>query len=128
MSIWSTITDKIRGIFNKMIGRETIQEVLHISPAISDKMFNAINLWTNMYEGNSPWLKGPTDDDPSEVKSLGLPQLIASEKARTALIEFESEITTPIKDVEPATPNYMDESNLGKDGKPHAKAFYGLHT
>lgn len=118
MSLWNTIIDKVKGIFNKMIGRETIQEVLHISPAISEKMFNAINLWTDMYEGHAPWLKAPTEDDPSVVKSLGLPQLIASEKARTALIEFESEITTPIKDVEPATPNYMDERNVGTDGNP----------
>lgn len=118
MSIWSTITEKIKGIFSKMIGKETIQEVLHIAPAMSERMFNAINLWTEMYEGRAPWLKAPTQDDPSTVKSLGLPQLIASEKARTALLEFESEITTPIKDVKPATPNYMDESNVGTDGKP----------
>lgn len=118
MSLWSTITDKIKGIFNKMIGKETIQEVLHVTPIISTEMVNAINLWTRMYEGNSPWLKAPTDEDPSTVKSLGLPQLIASEKARTALIEFESEITTPIKDVKPATPNFMNENNIGTDGKP----------
>ena len=118
MSLWSTITDKIKGIFNKMIGKETIQEVLHVTPIISTEMVNAINLWTRMYEGNSPWLKAPTDEDPSTVKSLGLPQLIASEKARTALIEFESEITTPIKDVKPATPNFMNEGNIGTDGKP----------
>lgn len=118
MSLWRTITDKVKGMFNKMIGKETIQEVLHVAPAISEKMFNSINLWTEMYEGRAPWLKGPTEEDPSVVKSLGLPQLIASEKARTALLEFESEITTPIKDVKPATPNFMDKSNLGTDGKP----------
>ena len=118
MSIWATVTEKIKGIFNKMIGRETIQEVLRVAPAVSEKMFNAINLWTEMYEGRAPWLKLPTKDDPSTVKSLGLPQLIASEKARTALLEFESEITTPMKDVKPATPNYMDQSNIGTDGNP----------
>lgn len=118
MSIWSTIADKLRGIVNKMIGRETIQEALSIKPTISTEMVNAINLWTAMYENKASWLKEPTQDDPSTIKSLGLPQLIASEKARTALIEFESEITTPIKDVKPATPNYMDMNNLGTDGKP----------
>lgn len=118
MSIWNTITTKVRGIFNKMIGKQTIEEVLKIKPTMSNEMVNAIELWTSMYEGRSPWLKEPTDEDPSTVKSLGLPQLIASEKARTALIEFESEITTPIKDIEPATPNYMDENNVGTDGKP----------
>ena len=118
MSIWTTITDKVRGFINKMIGRQNIEEVLRVKPTISNEMVNAIELWTAMYEGKSPWLKEPTQDDPSTIKSLGLPQLIASEKARTALIEFESEITTPIKEVKPATPNYMQEDNIGTDGKP----------
>lgn len=118
MSLWNIITEKVKGLFSKMIGKETIQEVLHVTPAISEKMFYAINLWTKMYEGRAPWLKAPTPEDPSCVKSLGLPQLIASEKARTALLEFESEITTPIKDIKPATPNYMQGDNVGTDGKP----------
>lgn len=118
MSLWSTITTKIKGIVNKMIGRQNIEEVLRVKPVISNEMINAIELWTAMYEGKAPWLKGPTPEDKSVVKSLGLPQLIACEKARTALIEFESEITTPIKEVEPATPNYMAENNTGTDGKP----------
>ena len=118
MNIWNTITTKVRGMFNKMIGKQTIEEVLKIKPTMSNEMVNAIELWTSMYEGRAPWLKEPTDEDPSTVKSLGLPQLIASEKARTALIEFESEITTPILDIEPATPNYMQADNIGTDGKP----------
>lgn len=118
MSLWNQILDKLKGIFSKMIGRQSIQEALQVKPTISNEMINAINLWTAMYENKAPWLKGPTEDDPSVVRSLGLPQLIASEKARTALIEFESEITTPIKDVKPATPNYMQEDNIGTDGKP----------
>lgn len=118
MSLWSTFTSKVKGIINKMIGKQNIEEVLKVKPTISNEMVDAIELWTRMYEGRAPWLKAPTDDDPSTVKSLGLPQLIASEKARTALIEFESEITTPILDVEPATPNYMQADNIGTDGKP----------
>lgn len=118
MSIWSNITEKIKGIINKMIGRQNIEEVLRVKPTISSEMINAIELWTAMYEGRAPWLKKATPEDKSVVKSLGLPQLIASEKARTALIEFESEITAPIKEVKPITPNYMAENNLGTDGKP----------
>ncbi len=118
MGVWTTITTKVKGLINKMIGKQNIEEVLRVKPTISNEMVNAIELWTRMYEGRAPWLKRPTDEDPSRVVSLGLPQLIASEKARTALIEFESEITTPILDVEPATPNYMDEKNVGTDGKP----------
>ncbi len=118
MSLWNQVVDKIKGIFGKMIGRQTIQEVLHITPNISGEMINAIELWTQMYENRAPWLKNGTQDDPATIKSLGLPQLIASEKARTALIEFESEITTPMKDIKPATPNYMNTGNIGTDGKP----------
>jgi len=118
MSIWSTFTEKIRGFVNKMIGRQNIEDVLKVKPTISNEMINAIELWTAMYEGKSPWLKEPTDEDKSRIVSLGLPQLIASEKARTALIEFESEITTPIKEIKPATPNYMQADNIGTDGKP----------
>lgn len=118
MGVWNTITTKVREIINKMIGRQNIEEVLRVKPTMSSEMINAIELWTAMYENRAPWLKAPTEEDPSTVKSLGLPQLIASEKARTALIEFESEITTPIKDIKPATPNYMNENNIGTDGKP----------
>lgn len=118
MNIWDNITSKIKGIVNKMIGRQNIEEVLRVKPTISNEMISAIELWTAMYENRAPWLKNPTEEDPSTVKSLGLPQLIASEKARTALIEFESEITTPIKEVKPATPNYMNTGNIGTDGKP----------
>ena len=118
MSVWKTLTDKIKGIINKMIGRQNIEEVLKVKPSISSAMITAIELWTAMYENRAPWIKGPTPEDKSVVKSLGLSQLIASEKARTALIEFESEITTPIKEIKPATPNYMAENNIGTDGKP----------
>ena len=101
-----------------MVGKQTIQEVLHITPAISNKMMEAIDLWSLMYEDKAPWIKIPTYQDPTSVRSLGLPQLIASEKARMALVEFESEITTPMKEVEPITPNYMNPDNIGTDGKP----------
>lgn len=128
MSLWATIIEKLRGIVNKMIGKQTIQEVLKVKPTISNEMIDAINLWTAMYENKAPWLKSPTEDDPSTVKSLGLPQLIASEKARTALIEFESEITTPIKEIKPATPNYMATNNIGTDGKPEPQVATHLVT
>lgn len=118
MGLWSTITSKIKGIVNKMIGRQDIEEVLNIKPAISNEMVAAIETWSAMYEGRASWLKEPTDDDPSTVKSLGLPQLIASEKARMALVEFESEITTPIKDIKPATPDYTNPNNIGTDNQP----------
>ena len=79
-----------------MTGTKTIESVLHITPAISSDMINAIQLWGDMYENHAYWLHEPTPEDMSCVKSLGLAQLIASEKARTALLEFESEVTAPM--------------------------------
>lgn len=83
-----------------MVGNKSIENVLHVAPVVSSEMQSAIELWEVMYKGQSPWLKEATYNDPTVIKSLGLPQLIASEKARTALLEFESEITTPMKEVE----------------------------
>lgn len=106
MSFWSTISSKVKEIIQKMLGSRTIEQTLHVAPVISSQMESAIQLWSDMYKNQAPWLKEPTFADPSRVVSLGLPALIASEKARTALLEFNSEITTPTKEVEVENPNY----------------------
>lgn len=106
MSMWSNIAHRLREIFRKMIGTKTIEQTLKIAPTISSQMENAIQLWSDMYGDKSPWVHEPSYADPSRVVSLGLPAMIASEKARTALIELASEITTPMKDVEVDNPNY----------------------
>lgn len=89
-----------------MVGKSTLEQALHVSPVISSEMEEAIQLWADMYKGTPFWVHEPTFDDPSRVVSLGIPALIASEKARTALLEFGSEVTTPIEEVEVANPNY----------------------
>ena len=113
MSIISSVWNKIKEVFRRMVQPKSVEQVLNLTPAISSDMANAIELWGDMYEGNSPWLHEPTFEDPSAIRSLGLPQLIASEKACTALLEFESEITTPMEEEEVDNPNYqppgMDE-------------------
>lgn len=86
-------------------------------------MENAIELWAAMYKNQAPWIKEPTYENPVRVVSLGLPSLIASEKARTALLEMQSEITTPTKEVEKENPNYkkpeLDEfGNLIPSAEP----------
>lgn len=106
MSMWSTIAYKLREILSKMIGARTIEQTLKIAPTISSQMEESIQLWSDMYGDKSPWLHEPTYNDPSRVVSLGLPAMIASEKARTALIELASEITAPMKEVEVDNPNY----------------------
>lgn len=107
MSFWSTIAYKIKEMLSKMIGARTIEQKLHVTPSISTQMEHAIELWTDMYKGQAPWLHEPTWADPTRVVSLGLPSLIASEKARTALLEFQSEITTPTEEVEVENPEYI---------------------
>lgn len=91
-----------------MVGTRTVEQTLHIAPIISSQMETAIETWSDMYKGQAPWLHEPTYNDPTRVVSLGLPAMIASEKARTALLEMQSEITTPIEEVEVKNPNYKE--------------------
>lgn len=108
MSLWSTIGYRVQEIWKKMIGAKTIEQTLHVVPAISSQMEQAIQLWSDMYKNKAPWIHEPTYNDPTRVVSLGLPSMIASEKARMALIEWQSEITTPTKEVEVNNPDYVE--------------------
>lgn len=108
MSIFSSITSKLKEIFKNMLGAKTIESKLNVSVAISPEMEKAITTWNTLYRNKAPWLHEPDDKDPTRVVSLGLPAMIASEKARTALIEFKSEITTPTEEVEVPNPDYKN--------------------
>lgn len=108
MSLWANIVSKLKEILKKMVGARTIEQTLHVTPIMSSQMEHAIQEWADMYKNQAPWLREPTFENPIRIVSLGLPALIASEKARTALLEFESEITTPTKEVEEANPNYTN--------------------
>ncbi len=105
-NVWNKIRERVRDMF----GPKTIEQAIRIAPSVSTKMADAITLWSDMYEDNSPWLREPTKDDPTRIVSLGLPSLIASEKARLATLEMESEITTPTKEVEKENPDYQPPS------------------
>lgn len=80
--------EKLKGAFRNMFSPKTIEEVLQIQPAISTMMKENIELWENLYQDKSPWCGA--DDS---IKSLGLPSMIASEKARTATIEMQIKVT-----------------------------------
>lgn len=95
--MFAQVWAKIKEMIYRMIGARTIEQTLHIAPSISTRMSNAIDLWANMYEGQAPWLREPTFDNPTRVVSMGLPAMIASEKARMAVLEMQSEITAPAK-------------------------------
>lgn len=104
ITLWEKLKEMIKG----MLGQKSIEQVLHISPTISGEMSEAINLWDLMYKDKAPWLKEPTYADPSEVKSLGLPAMIASEKARMVTLEMQSEITAPIEEIVEPNPAYIE--------------------
>lgn len=87
-----------------MLPKKTFEDVLHITPCVSDRMADAIQLWADMYEGNSPWIREPTPDNPARIVSLGLPALIASEKARMVTLEMKTEISAPMAEIEITAP------------------------
>ena len=95
MPLWNNIVDKLKGVIQKVIGVKTVEQALNISPSLSSEMENAIKLWADMYKNKAPWLHEPNWNDNRRVVSLGLPSMIASEKARMCLLEWESEITVP---------------------------------
>ena len=103
MSLWSSVKEKVQG----MIGVRNIEQTLHISPAISSKMIEAIDEWTAMYEDRAEWLHEPDFKDHALVASLGLPAFIASEKARMVVLELQSEITAPTEIREEVNPEYQ---------------------
>ena len=108
--------NKIKEIIGKMLGTKTIEQVLGVKSGVSEEMEAAINLWSQMYENRAPWLKEPTKENPVRITSLGLPSLIASEKARMATLEMEVEINAPMEEVEEPNPDYIppgvDENGL----------------
>lgn len=81
--------------FFKVIKSKDINQVLNVKSAISSELANAIELWELMYRGRAPWLHEPTYDNPVKIVGLGLPAIIAAEKARTATMEMKSNITDP---------------------------------
>lgn len=108
MTLWSLIVSKLKEMMKSMIGSRTIEQTLHVAPAISSQMEQAITLWSDMYKNQAPWIKEPSFADPTRIVSMGLPSLIASEKSRIALLEFQSEITAPTEEVEKENPNYKE--------------------
>ena len=108
----SDVWNKIKELARKMLPKKSIENVLHVNPVISDRMADAIQMWSDMYEGKCPWIKEPNAHDASRVVSLGLPSQIASEKARMVTLEMKSEITNPAESVDNV------ESNMGTENQP----------
>ena len=99
-----------------MNGSGNIIDVLGVNPITSTEMRKAQSLWAAMYEGHPTWVHEGTDDDPLNIISLGLPAAICSEKARMAVLEMKSEITTPTESVEIQNPNYNPTPDQESNG------------
>ena len=91
--MFAELWQRIKEMIQSMINPKSVEQVLHVVPAVSNEMLDAIELWEEMYEDKAPWLKEPTAADPTQVLSLGLPSFIASEKARMAVMEMQFDIT-----------------------------------
>lgn len=105
--MWRNLWNKIREAVAKMLGIQTIEQTLQVKPVISSDMEEAMELWVDMYKNQAPWLKDATTADPVEIVGLGLPSLIANEKARMVTIEMKSEITTPTEQKEVKNKDYV---------------------
>lgn len=108
--MWTAIANKLKEIWKRMFSGNTIGNALNINiaPIISTEMEQSIILWDKMYKGKADWIHEPDAADHTRVVSLGLPAMIASEKARMALIEFQSEITVATEEKEIDNPNYTE--------------------
>ena len=113
----SKFITKVKEIVHKMISPKTVTDALKIKNEISSLMFANIGLWSKMYENRAPWLREPDKENPVRIVSLGLPSLIASEKARMATLEMEVEISAPMKEVEKPNPDYVAPST-DENGMP----------
>ena len=83
--MFQRLLEWVKKMLNK-VGKSEIKKMFGADVCISSEMQRAIELWRQMYEDASPWLD-------EGVKSMGLPAAVASEIARLATVELQSEIT-----------------------------------
>lgn len=76
----------IREAWKRMITTSTVRERLGVEPAISSAMTAALELWSQMYANQAPWLT-------RDVRSLNLAAAIASEIARAVTLELQVTVT-----------------------------------
>lgn len=73
-----------------MINKSTVKEKLNVDIAISGPMAEALQLWSQMYSNDSPWLT-------SEIKSLNLAAAISGEISRAVTIEMKVDISGDVR-------------------------------
>ena len=120
--MFRTLWNWIKEVFSRVLGSQTVAQALKVTPIVSNKMAEAIELWEWMYKGQAPWIREPDGADPTRIVSLGIPAFIASEKARMATLEMKSEITDGKKEDEKAKKEEVDINALNTYAQNKEKA------
>ena len=81
MNVFTAAIDWLKGIWNKMIGTQTIKDVFAVETATSQEMQESIRAWSDLYLNRAPWLN-------QDVRGLNLPAAIAGEIARAVTLEL----------------------------------------
>ncbi len=76
----------MKGVVNRMLGRDNIKRAIGTEPCITPIMIDRISKWNDMMSGTAEWI----DDD---VKSLQLEQGICREFANVCLTEMEATVS-----------------------------------
>lgn len=84
--MFQRILAHIREWIRKMIGKQSIKQAMNLDVAISTPMAEALQLWSQIYENQSPWLT-------TDIYSLNLGAAIAGEVARSTTLEMEVEFS-----------------------------------
>ena len=79
------MTKWMKRMVRAMSGNEVVKAAGAVG-CTSEKMKEALQLWTQMYDDRPPWAGG-------QVKTLNLPAAIAAETARMTTVEMKSEVS-----------------------------------
>lgn len=75
----------IKGVWQKMIGKNTLKQAVGQDIAISEPMITALEKWALMYENKAPWLN-------NDIVSMNLPAAVAAEISKLVTIELQIKI------------------------------------
>ena len=86
--MFNKILQWLKGVWDKMIGQNTLKQKLNVDIELSSEMQEAISLWADIYENKADWLKD------NEVYSLGVGAAVASEISRAVTLEMDVDCGT----------------------------------
>lgn len=80
--------DKLRKAVSKLFRRSNVESAFGVSIAVSSKMEDAMQLWSEMFEDHPPW-----KDEEKGRLTMNLPASVSSEIARLVTLEMKTEVT-----------------------------------